>query len=231
VARPIEKEGKPYTETVEKPEENIISLINEKATLSDLTAYIEEWLQRNVDKNSFVFVFFAGHGTPNPEKGDAYLVPYDGEPGFISKLYPLERLYSSLEKLPSNQIVVALDACFSGAGGRSVIESGKRPLAIANVDEASRGLKKPAGMTASAGDEISQDLENKQHGLFTYYFLKGLRGEADQNGDNWVTLGELYNFCKSRVPTESRRIGYPQTPKAFPKPLGDKSEIKLGRLR
>ncbi|MGQ9535236.1 MAG: caspase family protein [bacterium] len=142
------------------PEENIMMLTDDKATLSDLTAYIEERLARNVSKNSFVFVYFAGHGTPNPETGDAYLVPYDGEPGFISKLYPLSRFYGSLEKLPTENIVVALDACFSGAGGRSLMAEGKRPLTIAKLPAVG---KKAAVITASAADEISQDLDQKRH--------------------------------------------------------------------
>ncbi|MEO0166888.1 MAG: caspase family protein [candidate division WOR-3 bacterium] len=210
------------------PNENIMMLTDEKAALSDLTAYIEEWLARNVTKNSFVFVYFAGHGTPNPEKGDAYLVPYDGEPGFISKLYPLSRFYGALEKLPSDNIVVALDACFSGAGGRSVIEEGKRPLVPVKIPET---LKKVAVITASDASEISQDLDSKRHGLFTYYFLKGLRGEADANGDNWITLGELYNYCQPKILQESRRLGYTQTPKVFPEPLGTKANLKVGKVK
>lgn len=210
------------------PRENIMMLIDEKAAKSDLEAYIEEWLARNVSKNSFVFVYFAGHGTPNPEKGDAYLVPYDGEPGFISKLYPLSRFYNSLEELPTDNIVVALDACFSGAGGRSVIEEGKRPLVPVKIPTA---VKKAAVITASGADEISQDLDTKRHGLFTYYFLKGLRGEADANGDNWVTLGELYDYCQPKILLESKKLGYTQTPKIFPEPLGEKASIKIGKMR
>lgn len=210
------------------PEENIIFLTDDKATGTDLIAYIEEWLGRNVSKNSFVFVYFAGHGTPNPEKGDAYLVPYDGEPGFISKLYPLERFYNSLEKLPTDQIVVALDACFSGAGGRSVMEAGKRPLVTVKIPKVTRNI---AVITASAGDEISQDLETKRHGLFTYYFLKGLKGEADGNGDNWITLDELYKYCKPKITEESRRLGYIQTIQLLPEPLGEKANLKIGRVR
>ncbi len=181
-----------------------------------------------MSKNSFVFVYFAGHGTPDPEKGDAYLVPYDGEPGFISKLYPLSRLYNSLEKLPSENIVVALDACFSGAGGRSVIEEGKRPIVGAKIEKIG---KKAAVITASAGDEISQDLDTKRHGLFTYYLLKGLRGEADTHSDGWITLGELYDYCQPKVKEESRRLGYTQTPKVFPEPLGEKAKIRIGKVK
>lgn len=210
------------------PDENIILLTDDKATGTDLTAYIEEWLARNVTKKSFVFVYFAGHGTPNPEKGDAYLIPYDGEPGFVSKLYALSRFYGSLEQLPTDNIVVCLDACFSGAGGRSVIEDGKRPLVPVKIPETS---KKVAIITASAADEISQDLDVKKHGLFTYYFLKGLRGEADVNGDSWITLGELYNYCQQKVTGESKKLGYKQTPKIFPELMADKALLRIGRVK
>ncbi len=208
-------------------EDNIMMLLNDKAAKSDIEAYLEEWLARNVRKNSFVFVYFAGHGTPNPEKGDAYLVPYDGEPGFISKLYPLSRFYNALENLPSDNIVVALDACFSGAGGRSVIEPGKRPLVPVKQEK----TKKTAVITASASDEISQDLDSKKHGLFTYYFLKGLRGEADIDKDGWVTFGELYTYLQPKVTDESRRLGYTQTPQVMPLPLGDKGNLKIGKIK
>jgi cyclophilin family peptidyl-prolyl cis-trans isomerase len=192
-------------------EANIRLLVDDGASLSDLTAYCEEWLARNVRKGSFVFVYFAGHGTPSPDKGEAYIVPYDGEPGFVSKLYPLSRLYSSLAALPTDQVVVALDACFSGAGGRSVMEQGKRPLVAVDLEKEAQKLGNVAVLTASAGNEISQDYDAKRHGLFTYYLLKGLRGEADSDHDGWVTLGELHNYAKPKVADESQRLGYTQT--------------------
>ena len=41
---------------------------------------------------------------------------------------PVEDLYAKLQKLPAKEIVVMVDACFSGSGGRSVIAKGTRPL-------------------------------------------------------------------------------------------------------
>jgi hypothetical protein len=38
-----------------------------------------------------------------------------------------------------------------------------------------------------------------QHGLFTYHFLKALRGQADTNADDWVDLGELLNYMRRRL--------------------------------
>jgi uncharacterized caspase-like protein len=209
--------------------ENIKTLLDDGASKSDLEAYCEEWLARNVRKGSFVFVYFAGHGTPSPDKGEAYIVPYDGEPGFVSKLYPLSRLYSSLAALPTDQVVVALDACFSGAGGRSVMEQGKRPLVAVDLEKEAQKLGNVAVLAASAGNEISQDYGAKRHGLFTYYLLKGLRGEADADKDGWVTLGELYNYAKPKVLDESRRLGYDQTLQLLP--LGTRAAERVAKVK
>jgi len=77
------------------------------------------WLANNVESDSRVFIYYSGHGAPDPRTGDAYLVPYDGDPSFIENTgYSLKKLYDTLGKLPSKEIVVILDSCFSGAGGR-----------------------------------------------------------------------------------------------------------------
>ena len=65
-----------------------------------------------------MFIYYSGHGAPNTKTGDAYLVPYDGDPSFIEQTgYPLKKLYESLNKLQAKEIIVALDSCFSGAEG------------------------------------------------------------------------------------------------------------------
>lgn len=67
------------------PEENIVTITNEHATKSDFEKYFEQWLVNHVEKDSTVFIYFSGHGAPNPKTGDAYLVPYDGDPSFIAQ--------------------------------------------------------------------------------------------------------------------------------------------------
>ncbi|NOU11705.1 MAG: hypothetical protein HOO98_17045 [Nitrospira sp.] len=50
-------------------------------------------------------------------------------------------------------------------------------------------------------EELQQELEDSRHrhGLFTHYLLRGLRGEADTNRDNDVTLGELTGYVRQKV--------------------------------
>jgi hypothetical protein len=180
------------------PAANIKLLKNNSATRADIVSSVEEWLPRRVKPSSKVYVYYAGHGTPDPKTNEAYIVPYEGEPGYRKKLYGLNKLYKSLSDLPSDNVFVMLDSCFSGSGGRSVMPKGSRPvsLSIENPVLAGEGV---VVLAASRGDEISSDYERVKHGLFTYFLLKGLKGDADAGGDGLVDISELYLYVNDRV--------------------------------
>jgi hypothetical protein len=187
-------------------EENVIVRLNEQATKSDLEKYFEAWLRNNVDANSSVFIYFSGHGAPKAETGEAYIVPYDGDPAFIEQTgYPLKRLYQALDKLPTKNVVVMLDSCFSGTGGRSVLAKGARPMAL-TVEGLSYSGTRAVVLSATSGSHISLADQEKGHGLFTFYALQGLGGDADANGDGAIDVQELFEFLKPQVQRVARRV-------------------------
>ncbi|PIU58108.1 MAG: hypothetical protein COS89_02080, partial [Deltaproteobacteria bacterium CG07_land_8_20_14_0_80_38_7] len=107
---------------------NIELLLEERATKSAIEKIIKTWLPNKAKPDSRVFIYYSGHGAPEPKTGDAYIVPFDGDPNYLSDTgYPLKSLYDSLGKLQVAEITVVLDPCFSGAGGRSVLAQGARP--------------------------------------------------------------------------------------------------------
>src|SRR6185369_2222425 len=59
------------TKALGYPEENVITLLNENATNVDLVKYFEKWLPNNVEKGGTVFVYYSGHGAPEPKSGSA----------------------------------------------------------------------------------------------------------------------------------------------------------------
>ena len=186
------------TKVMGYPEENIVTLINDRALKSDMEKYFEKWLSNNVEKEGNVFVYYSGHGAPNPNTGDAYLVPYDGDPSFIEQTgYSLKRLYQNLNKLPAREIIVVLDSCFSGAGGRSVLAKGARPL-VMSMDKQVFHSDRIAILSASSGSQISSTHEKEGHGLFTYFLLKGIK---EGNSE----LGTLYNYLKPQVERIARK--------------------------
>ena len=67
-------------------------------------------------------------------------------------------------------------------------------------------------MTAARPTEVSIELPELGHGLFTYYLIEGLKGAADLNRDGIVTLQELYEYLEQQVTKKSRSVGATQHP-------------------
>ncbi|MFH2046877.1 MAG: ankyrin repeat domain-containing protein [Pseudomonadota bacterium] len=199
--------------TMGYPEENVITLLNDRALKSDFEKYFEKWLSNNVEKDSTVFIYYSGHGAPEPQSGNAYLVPYDGDPSFLGQTgYSLKRMYDALGKLPAKEIIVALDSCFSGAGGRSVLAKGARPL-VMNLQNDTLPSKNMTVLSASAGDQISSTYDDKGHGLFTYFLLKGIKNEDVINPDGSIKMDDLFGYIKPQVERIARKqFNNEQTP-------------------
>lgn len=193
------------------PARNVVLLTGSKAGRAAIEKYVEQWLPRLVVPDSRVYFFFSGHGAPDIKSGQAYLVPWDGDPNFLeTTAYPVKRLYQRLRALKAKEVLVAMDTCFSGAGGRSVLASGARPLVTA-VDAG--GVETGVTvLTASASSEISGSLDDKGHGAFTYFLLKGLNG-----GSKDFTADGLARYLTPLVQGEARRLNRDQTPQL----LGD----------
>lgn len=207
--------GEYLTSVMGYPEENVVVRTDDKASLTDFIKYVENWLPNNVEKDAKVFVYFSGHGAPNPKTGNAYLVPFDGDPTFIESTgYPVERLYAALDKLPTDDVSVVIDSCFSGAGGRSVLAKGARPLV--QVMSVTKGTRASV-LSAGASDQISNAYEEKGHGLLTYFLLKAFGGEGDLNKDGAVTLAEAHEYARPNVQRVARKFyNNEQTPQFAP---------------
>ena len=216
-----------FTKILGIPQENIIFLSDEKATKSAITGNIKEHLPKNLKKDSTLYIYFAGHGAPN--KGDAYLIPYDGDMRYITESgYKLKDFYQDISSLDISRTYVFLDSCFSGisARGEKILIAGARP-ALIHIDGAVTS-DKVISLTASEGGQISNSYKEMEHGLFTYYLLSGLRGLADTNNDGWIGVGELYSYVKDRVDKKARRKGAEQTPSLSA--IRDVEGMKISRV-
>jgi len=174
---------KSYLKALGFRERNIDFITDEKATRTDIEKSLEVWLPYKAKKGSTVIVYFSGHGAPEPYTGEAYLVPYDGDPNYLPVTgYSLKRLYEKLGELEAEEIIVVLDSCFSGSGGRSVLAKGARPLVMmAPTVILSSNI---AVLSATQSNQISTSSPDKGLGVFTYYFLKAIK-----KGN--VTLAEI----------------------------------------
>lgn len=215
------------------PEENVAVKTDDRATRADLGEAFEDWLPARVQPGQQVFVYYAGHGAPGDDGKEAYLVPYDGNPGNLRKSgYPLRQLYRALDRLPTANVNVILDACFSGVGERSVMARGAR--ALVRVEEnAIAGGARAVVLASSRADQMSLSYGEKRHGLFTYYLFRALRGEADGDRDGAVTLRETFAYVSAQVRQQAGRQMKRQEPVLLPDPeaLGARADVPLAVRR
>jgi len=154
-----------------------------------------------------VIFYYAGHGIPNESSRDAFLLPIDADGSQTEACYPLKKLYSELSGLGAKQVVVFLDACFSGATGEGgTLMASARGVALVARQE------RPTGnlivFSAASDDQTAFPYKDQGHGLFTYYLLKKLQ-ETKGN----TTYGELSDYIKKNVQKDAFLINeQPQTP-------------------
>lgn len=197
--------------TLGMPEKNIN--LYEDATYGNIITAVEKMKQvaDAYEGEASVILYYAGHGFPDEKQSTAYLLPIDGNASdIITTGYSLAKLYKELAAMKLRSAVVFLDACFSGAKREDQMLSQSRGVAIKVRDEAPQGNM--LVFSAAQGDETAHQLEEKHHGLFTYYLLKELQATS---GD--VDMGTLTEYVTKQVKRQSVVINSKkQTPTVIP---------------
>lgn len=213
--------------TIGVPPSQIRVLLDQDATKSSIDALLQEWLPRNVSQRGDVYFFFAGHGGPDPTTGARYLVPWDADPQFVtSQGLAVDTLAKRLQQLRAAHVFLFIDACFSGAGGRSVLAPGTRPIVLTKAAPIPVATKLVV-LTASGPDEITGTTPAGR-GLFTHHLIDGVAGAADANGDRTVTVGELFEHVEQHVTIDARRQNRDQRPRLTSAPGG--TSLPLARF-
>ena len=200
------------------PEENIKLAVDGDATKTTIVDKWADWLASKPGLDTIIF-YFAGHGLPdpaNPKEGDTFLVPADGDPEARGTLINLRDLIARLEGSTAKNVLVLLDACYSGLKGSRGLMAG--PLFR---------QQKAVVLSGANNGQASFEFEKAGHGYFTYYMLLGLKGQADAapygNSDGAVTDSELCAYVKASMfeATSGR-----QTPVC-----SNEGKLEMGRYR
>ena len=186
---------------------------NSKATQAELNKLLGSngWISRNIVKGkSDVVVYFSGHGIANQKNKSTGILPFDVDPNYSVGL-PLKKLYKDLASMGAKSVTVYLDACFTGqTRDAKMLIADARPIIILPKENATPDNVNV--FSAATGSQISGAIKEKEHGLFTYFLLKGLSGDADLNKDKVVKLDELSQFVLKNVKENAALNGREQTP-------------------
>lgn len=144
-----------------------------------------------------ILFYYSGHGIPDEEDHTSYILPIDGYPGDLTTCYKIEDLYATLGKIKNANIMLFLDACFSGSnrGDGTVVANSKSVVLKAKPGVPQGNM---VAFSAAQGNETAYPYAEKQHGMFTFFLLKKLQ---ETKGD--LTLGELGNYIFTNVRQQS----------------------------
>lgn len=177
------------------PEKNITFLLD--ATVGQINQGIAKLklLSKASNGKSHLVVFYAGHGLPDDNTKEPYLIPVDVNGANVTSGIKLQDLYTNLTEYPSERVTVYLDACFTGGGRNAGLIAG-RGVKIKPKEGVLKG--NIVVFSSSSGEQSSLPYTYAKHGMFTYYLLKKLQ---ETKGD--LTYSELSDFLNEKISIES----------------------------
>ncbi len=183
------------------PGERIRILLDRQALVRDLEDTFERWLRKKVDRETVVYVFFAGRALVEGGTGAISLVPYDGTPSEGKQLYSLVRLQEVLFRLPIRRAILMFDVSMDPSPGAGLADI-PSPAWESSVSEARKDVE--MWMVGNRNLQEAHAYDEGKHGLFTYHLLRGLQGVADVDRDGTVIAGELCNYARGQTALVAR---------------------------
>ncbi len=166
-----------------------------------------ERLFSNRQRDDLLLLYFSGHGVVD-DFGKFHLTSSRTDNGFLnSTAIPATFVHGLMESSRSQQQVVILDCCSSGAFAKEMRAKGE----VVNF-QSQLGGKGRAVLTSSSATEYSFEQKESALSVYTQYVVEGLRtGIADRNEDGVISVDELHEFAGEKV----REVAPAMQPKIY----------------
>src|SRR5580693_7398208 len=185
------------------PKANVRVLLNEEATAQNVRSAFYTFLTQ-AQPTDEVVIYIAGHGAPDPnDPRNLYLLTYDTKLDDMGgTAFPMRQIQDVFTRvLKAKRVVTFADTCHSyGFSGASAHAKKSNNLVNQYLSHFANDSDR-AVITASDISQLSYESDKwgGGHGVFTFFLLKGLHGEADFNKDGTVTAGELFTYIHDSV--------------------------------
>ena len=192
-------------------DDQIRILIDEDATHDKILGAMREVFGK-AGANDLVMIYFSGHGLPG-----AFLpIDFDG----YNKKILHDDINQILENSPAKYKLCIADACHSGSLLAMAEKSGTVRNVLADyyktLAQAEPGT---ALIMSSKSDETSLESSGLRQGVFTHFLIRGLKGEADKDGNKIVTVQELFDYVDENVRTYTKNRQSPMIKGQFDKKM------------
>jgi hypothetical protein len=205
--------------------ENIKLLVDEDAGQGEILKTFKTWLPSRVTSTTDVYVYYSGHGLPSADGQTLYLLPQLADRDLIEDTAVAQnRINAAIQATKPKSVTIFLDSCYSGVArtGQTLLASA-RPISLkANTQTFPSEF---TVFTASKAEQISSSSNELKHGIFSYYLMRGMEGEADTNKDGKITTGEMQGYLVENVAKQASLANRVQQPQL----AGDANRILVGR--
>jgi tetratricopeptide (TPR) repeat protein len=188
---------------------DITVLLNDQAKYGDLTVQLQQISMQCQPGDNLIF-YFSGHGDveTNTLFNRGFLLAQDTySSNYMANGLRVDDLKDLFVTLQTNnvKVIVITDACRSGKLSGGIKGAEFTAAAIKNI------WKNEIKILSSQPGQLSYEDQKwgNGRGVFSYFLIKGLSGEADANKDSTITLAELEMYVGSNVANET---GYKQQP-------------------
>lgn len=154
-----------------------------------------------------IIVYFSGLGTTEATSKERYILPTDASLEALNVTgYSVQTLMDELNSLNTKQMIVILDAPFSGLDKEGKLLGENRGVAIAPKPAVTKG--NTVLIAACSGSESAYSMKDYGHSLFTYGLLEKIQDSKGQS-----SLKEAVEYATTWVKKESlKRLNKTQTP-------------------
>ena len=169
-----------------------------------LSLSIEEFL---ADRNpeDLLLLYFSGHGIKD-EEGRLYFAAKNTlRQRLVSTALPAYQVNDLIRRSPSRRKILVIDCCYSGAFSRAYLAKGEASVGVMEEFRQGRGL-----VTLTSSDAYQYSFEGEEvnaggaYSVFTRALVEGIEtGKADEDGDQVISLDELYRYVYGRVRNEN----------------------------
>lgn len=170
------------------PDNHITLLVDEVATKQNIRTSMQNVFGK-ADQDDVVIMYYSGHGL----QGRFLPIDFDGYNNSLSH----REIYDLLDQSAAKHKVLIADACYAGS---LETEKGTFYSSLENfyhkIDESDGGT---AIMMSSRAQEKSLEYSGLRQGVFSHFLLRGMKGEADTNSDEIVSIAELYRYIYDGV--------------------------------
>lgn len=160
----------------------VFLLLEKNATYNNIRRVMRNMFGKARKEDAIVFIY-SGHGYITTSWAAGGVSTWDKSAGGLG----YDEIQAIMKSSKASRKMAFVNACYAGGFTFKKNQNATRPKAKADVMIYCSSYGDKESLTSSNGID------------FIYYVTKGLKGEADANGDKKVTARELFNYTNPKL--------------------------------